>query len=95
MNTDSIIIASSVILVTSHYFVQNIVTAIRVSDDVEIDHRLLARAKKTKYDHERARSAIQQDYLAANAIFFGIQFKKMFRISRQRFEIIFQALSAK
>jgi len=95
MNTDSIIIASTVILLTNHYFVQNIVTSIRISDDDKIDHRLLPRAKKTKYDHERARSAIQQDYLAANAIFFGIQFKKTFRISRQRFEIIFQALSAK
>jgi len=60
-------------------------------DDEEenrIDHRILPREKKRKMNHNRARHCIQEDYLDANARFYGIEFKKMFRITRPQFEYI-------
>jgi len=62
--------------------------------DDKIDYRTLSRAKKTKYDHERARQNVMVDWLSVNCIFNGAHFKAMYRISRSTFEIISQRLGA-
>ena len=49
---------------------------------VEIDHRLLPRNKRTKYDHERALYCIMSDYLSLVSCFDGREFQQMFRLSR-------------
>jgi len=40
--------------------------------DDKIDNRTLSRAKKIKYDHERAREHIMDDWLSVNCIFNGV-----------------------
>ena len=54
--------------------------------EVEIDHRLLPRNKRTKYDHERALYCIMSDYLSSISRFDGREFQQMFRLSRSRFQ---------
>ena len=57
-----------------------------IQGDSNIDHRLLPREEKTEYDHERALYCINSDYLNEIPRFKGKEFQTMFRISRTRFE---------
>lgn len=68
--------------------------------EVTIDHRLYPRNVKRKYDHERTRRNLTQDYLHEdlpdiNYTFNGSDFKEQFMISRPRFEQIAQRLAAR
>ena len=57
-----------------------------------IDHRVLARSKRTKLQHSEALHCINRDYLGPTPVFNGKEFNQMFRISRRRYEIICQEI---
>jgi hypothetical protein len=57
-----------------------------------IDHRLLPRNKKTRYDFEGAKYCINRDYLGPQPKFRCNAFRRMFRVTRTRFEKIAQGL---
>ena len=61
---------------------------------MEIDHRLLARKKRTKYDHDRALYCINTDYLDDVPRFNGREFETMFRLSRTRFQRLMEDFAA-
>jgi hypothetical protein len=63
-------------------------------DDVVINHRTLPQAAHQKFNHDRARYCIQKDYLGVNCLFFEIQFRIHFMVSRGRYEVIAQKLAA-
>lgn len=67
----------------------------RRDEENPMDHRILPRGKRIQYDHERAKQCIMADYLDSNAIFVGVAFQQMFRISRTLFEKIAQRLANK
>ena len=57
-------------------------------------HKHLPRSKRRKFQHDEALRCIMRDYLGANALFVGANFKMMFRISRSRFQRLMEDIGA-
>jgi hypothetical protein len=54
-----------------------------------VDHRLLPRSKRKKYDPDHTNTGLQHDYLGPIPLFDGKEFDTMFRISRSRLILSF------
>ena len=50
-----------------------------------VDHRLLPRSKRRKFDHARSLSCIMQDYMGPEALYGDGGFKQVFRMTKSRF----------
>ena len=56
---------------------------------LEYDHRLNPRKKRRKFDHYGAQCCILRDYLGPKPLFNGREFEMMFRVSKSRFQAIY------
>ena len=66
-----------------------------VADNEEkIDHRLLPRKKRAKFNHDEALYCIKRDYLGPVPLFKDKQFDIFFRISRSRFQRLMEDVGA-
>jgi hypothetical protein len=56
------------------------------------DHRIRRRTKRRRFRHDEAFAAIYRDYIGPSPLFQDQGFKEMFRITKRRFETLYQQM---
>ena len=64
-------------------------------DDDQQDHRRLPRNRRNRFDTDRALQCIHTDFLCHEPVFTESEFKRFFRISRQRFQRLLEDVGNK